>query len=99
MAVELKEQNGGKVVTVRVTGKLSKEDYSKFVPEVERLIEEFGKIRVLFEMLDFHGWEADPGNRITQSVAVMSKSAGINDNSMCLFSGIMQKIDYITLMI
>lgn len=58
MAVELKEQFGGKVAIVRVTGKLSKEDYNMFVPEVERLIERFGKIRVLFEMLDFQGWEA-----------------------------------------
>jgi len=58
MAVELKEQNGGKVAIVRVTGKLSKEDYELFVPEIERLIDRFGKIRVLFEMLDFHGWEA-----------------------------------------
>jgi hypothetical protein len=58
MAVELHEQNGGKVVIVRVTGKLSQEDYQRFVPEIERLIEKFGNIRVLVEMLDFHGWEA-----------------------------------------
>lgn len=58
MAIEFKEQEGGKVVIVRVTGKLSKDDYQAFVPELERLMGQFGKIRVLFEMLDFYGWDA-----------------------------------------
>ena len=42
----------------RVTGKLSEEDYHRFVPELERLIKQHGKIRVLFIMNDFHGWNA-----------------------------------------
>lgn len=58
MALEFKEENGGKIIAVTVSGKLSKEDYEHFVPEVERLIEQFGKVRVLFEMHDFHGWRA-----------------------------------------
>ena len=36
---------------------MSKADYEDFVPETERLIKQFGKIRVLFEMQDFHGWD------------------------------------------
>ena len=58
MAIELKEKNGGKVLHVRVSGKLVKEDYEHFVPTVERLIQQHGKIRVLMEMTDFHGWDA-----------------------------------------
>jgi hypothetical protein len=58
MAIELKEQNGGKVLDVQVSGKLVKEDYEHFVPTVERLIQQHGKIRVLMEMTDFHGWDA-----------------------------------------
>jgi hypothetical protein len=60
MAVELsrEEKVGKKVLAIRASGKLSKEDYERFVPEVERLIKEEGKIRLLFEMRDFHGWEA-----------------------------------------
>jgi hypothetical protein len=58
MTVEFNEQNGGKVVIVRVTDRLSKEDYQLFVPTAERLIQQFGKIRVLVEMHDFHGWDA-----------------------------------------
>jgi hypothetical protein len=58
MAIELKEENGGKVLDVRVSGKLVKDDYEHFVPAVERLIQQHGKIRVLLEMTDFHGWDA-----------------------------------------
>ncbi len=57
MTVELEEKVDTKVLHVRVSGKLTKEDYEHFVPAVERLIQQQGKIRVLFEMHDFHGWE------------------------------------------
>jgi hypothetical protein len=59
MAIELSEKNGGKLLEVRVSGKLVHEDYQRFVPEFDRLVEEHGKIRVLFEMVDFHGWQAE----------------------------------------
>jgi hypothetical protein len=58
MAVELKEMAEGKVLDIHVSGKLVKDDYKHLVPEVERLIKEHGKIRVLLEMNDFHGWDA-----------------------------------------
>ncbi|MGD2111095.1 MAG: STAS/SEC14 domain-containing protein [Phycisphaerae bacterium] len=58
MSVELAEQDGGRIILVSVRDKLVKEDYEQFVPEVERLIQRHGKIRVLFEMQDFHGWSA-----------------------------------------
>ncbi len=48
----------GKVLEVFVTGKLQKEFYEEFVPLVEKQIAEFKKIRVLFQMHDFHGWTA-----------------------------------------
>ena len=46
----------GKILHFRLTGKLEQEDYDIFVPEVESLIEQHGKIRVLVELLDFEGW-------------------------------------------
>jgi hypothetical protein len=58
MAVELKEIAAGKVLDVHISGKLRRDDYKHFVPEVERLIERQGKIRMLLEMEDFHGWDA-----------------------------------------
>ena len=42
MAVELSELDGGKVLVVKLTGKLHKDDYERFVPELERLIAELG---------------------------------------------------------
>jgi len=57
-ALTLKETNGGKLLEAGLTGKLTEEDYQKFVPLVERLVKEHGKIRMLVEMHDFHGWTA-----------------------------------------
>ena len=57
MAITLAEKNGGKILEVHVSGKLIHEDYQQFVPEFERLVKQHGKIRVLFELADFHGWE------------------------------------------
>ena len=57
MAIQLTEKSGGKTLEVRVSGKLVHEDYQHFVPEFERLIKQHGKLRLLFEMVDFHGWE------------------------------------------
>jgi hypothetical protein len=56
--VTLKETNGGKVLEIQLTGKLAGEDYEHFVPAVERLVKAHGKIRLLVEMHDFHGWTA-----------------------------------------
>jgi hypothetical protein len=41
-----------------VNGKLTHEDYERFGPKVEQMVKLHGKIRVLFDMIDFHGWEA-----------------------------------------
>ena len=58
MAIEVSEVGGGKILEIRATEKLSKHDYEHFVPLVEQLIAKFGKVRILFSMHDFHGWEA-----------------------------------------
>ncbi len=57
MALDFHETANGQIVIVQASGMLSKENYEHFVPETERQIQQFGKIRVLFEMQDFHGWE------------------------------------------
>ena len=56
MAVELVESPDGRMVEVQVTGKLSKEDYEYFVPRTEKLLQN-GKVRILFSMHEFSGWE------------------------------------------
>jgi hypothetical protein len=57
MAIQLNEENGGKILVVHVTGKLAAANYAHFVPEFERLVRRHGKLRVLFDMTAFHGWE------------------------------------------
>lgn len=58
MALTYHEEADGKILVVNASGKLSKADYEQFVPETERLIKKFTKIRILFEMHGFHGWAA-----------------------------------------
>jgi SpoIIAA-like len=58
MPAQLKEKDGGRILEVQVSGKLVHTDYQRFVPEFDRLVEKHGKISLLFEMVDFHGWEA-----------------------------------------
>jgi hypothetical protein len=58
MPMQIKEENGGKIVAVQVTGKLVKADYERVVPELDRLIRQHGKVSLLFELTGFHGWDA-----------------------------------------
>jgi len=56
MPITLEEKEQGKLLDVHVSGRLARHDYQQFVPEVDRLIKLHGKIRVLLEMDNFHGW-------------------------------------------
>jgi len=57
MPLKFNETEKGEIVHVTVSGKLTKEDYQLFVPRIEKDIQENGKVRILFQMQDFHGWE------------------------------------------
>jgi hypothetical protein len=58
MSFELTELVEGKIIEVRISGKLTKEAYLEFVPVTEAAIKKHGKVRILFIMHDFHGWDA-----------------------------------------
>lgn len=58
MPVKFEDESEGKVLAVQVSGKLTKADYVFFAPEFERLVQRNGKLRVLFDLAGFHGWEA-----------------------------------------
>jgi hypothetical protein len=58
LSAHIDEQVHDMVLEIDVHGALLREDYDAFVPETERLIERYGKIRVLVTMHDFHGWGA-----------------------------------------
>jgi len=44
-------------IAVRASGKLTHEDYQAFLPELEKLLKEEGKVSVLFELDNFSGWD------------------------------------------
>ncbi len=60
MTIRIDEANGGKLLAIRVSGKLTKADYAQLAPTFERLVQQHEKIRLLFDMSDFHGWKAAP---------------------------------------
>ncbi|MGH8094924.1 MAG: STAS/SEC14 domain-containing protein [Chthoniobacterales bacterium] len=58
MAIELQEESGGKVLEVKVTGELTHGDYQSCVAAFERLLRQHGKLRVLYRLVNFRGWDA-----------------------------------------
>ncbi len=55
--IEILQPSSDKVFAMRVSGKLLHQDYSQFVPLVEKQIGEHGGVRCYIEMIDFHGIE------------------------------------------
>jgi len=41
----------------KLSGKLHDEDYKHFVPAVEAAVKQHGKVRLLAQFEDFHGWD------------------------------------------
>ncbi len=58
MTVQMQQEAEGKVLEVRVSEKLTREDYERLLPEFQTRIERHGKLRILLRMDDFHGWTA-----------------------------------------
>jgi hypothetical protein len=58
VSYDITELMEGKIIEVRLTGKLTKEAYQEFVPMTESAIAKHGKVRLLVIMHDFHGWTA-----------------------------------------
>jgi hypothetical protein len=50
-------QSSEKVLGFKMSGKLHDEDYKKFVPVVEAAVAKQGKVRLLAQFEDFHGWD------------------------------------------
>lgn len=55
MAVNLNPIDDGRTLELLVLGKLSSEDYRKLNPEIERRIEQHGKIRLVVDMTRLSG--------------------------------------------
>jgi hypothetical protein len=59
VSVHFDDDRGTNTLEVHVSGKLTHDDYLQFVPAFERLVQQYGRVNVLFDMVDFHGWEAE----------------------------------------
>ena|ERR1043166_8473489 len=55
--IEKLQQGTERILGFKITGKLHDEDYKHFVPIVEAAIQAHGKIRLLAQFEDFHGWD------------------------------------------
>lgn len=51
------DETEGKLLALHINGKLLHADYQQFIPMLERLIDEYGSVRCVFEMDDFEGVE------------------------------------------
>jgi hypothetical protein len=47
----------GNIVIVRATGRLTKQDHAQFAERMELVIERWGRLRMMFVMEDFDGWD------------------------------------------
>ena len=56
MIEELPVQEPG-IGVFKASGKLTDADYQQFIPRLDELIKEYGKISVFLELEAFHGWE------------------------------------------
>lgn len=56
MPVSLIHHEDSGYLEVRLSGKLTRQDYEQFAPQVEQLVKEHGKLRLLVEMHEFDGW-------------------------------------------
>ena len=57
-AINVTTENDGKLLVIQMTGKLNKKDYQHFVPMIEKAVQKHGKVRMLVQMHNFHGWNA-----------------------------------------
>jgi hypothetical protein len=54
--VEQLSRSGGNVLGFKLSGRLLDEDYVHFVPVIDAAVAESGKLRLLAQFHDFHGW-------------------------------------------
>lgn len=50
------DQSSGNIIGLSVSEKLTGDDYETLIPILEKAIDEYGKIRLFWNMDDFSGW-------------------------------------------
>jgi hypothetical protein len=56
MPIRLAKINGGNVLAIHLSGRLTRADYAPLVTEFEQFVRQYGQLRVLFDMTGFRGW-------------------------------------------
>jgi hypothetical protein len=78
-------QSTGRLLGFKLSGKLHDEDYQHFVPIVDAAIAQHGKVRILSEFTDFHGWDLhalwDDTKFSTKHCADVEKIALVGDRA------------------
>jgi hypothetical protein len=55
--IERLETDSPRILAFKLRGKLHDEDYKHFVPVIEEALRTQGKVRLLAQFEDFHGWD------------------------------------------
>jgi hypothetical protein len=58
MPIKINQVSGGQFLVVHVWGKLVKADYERFLPQFAERSQRPGKLRLLFDIIGFEGWDA-----------------------------------------
>jgi hypothetical protein len=78
-------QSTDRLLGFKLSGKLHDEDYQHFVPIVEAAIAKGGKVRLLAQFEDFHGWDLhalwDDTKFSTKHCADVEKVALVGDRA------------------
>ena len=56
--IQILDKTKDKVLGFKMSGKLHDEDYKHFVPTVEAAVKQHGRVRLLAQFENFHGWDA-----------------------------------------
>src|SRR5260221_14550182 len=84
-------ESSGRLVALRVAGKLTKEDMVTVAPPLEEKIRENGKVDLLCDMTDLHGWSLGGFLVEVKFEAKNAKDfrrvAGITGKNLYLFMG------------
>ena len=57
--LKLGNPNENMVLTITVSDNLTKEDYDRVLPELEKMLDMFGSLRFFIRLVDFTGFEID----------------------------------------
>ena len=58
LPIKFQDKAAGKVLAIQICGRLTRAEFVFFAPEFERLVQLNGKLRILFDLAGFEGWEA-----------------------------------------